>query len=193
MALVSQRKRFLETETPLNTKFQFYPQSTLVVQNKVSTQSKNTLTQILPFTKWLNWLSLTVFWRLLINRYLKKIPCQNAVFDSTPIKWPPHPKKGPIHLTIRQCCTHRKELKFARSQACTRKRVVLSCTVIYPSYDCRNKGPTCTLPPSGRPRTPTSPRIMTNVNQKIRRPSRPPRSFASLTATQNMRSYYLQS
>ena len=72
----------------------------------------------------------------------------------------------PLPLMIRQCCTHRTGLECVQIQECSFRVANRSCMSCFPKK-CRNKGRTRNPPPRGRPRAPTSLRLMTNVNRNI--------------------------
>ena len=76
-------------------------------------------------------------------------------------------RNGPRLLAIRRCCTHCPVVNCVWYQAYTWRVDGRPCMIGCYSDNCRNKIPTCTPPPWGRPRSPTDLRIKTNMNRHI--------------------------
>ena len=73
----------------------------------------------------------------------------------------------PGSLMIQQWCTHRPSVKYVQAQACPCRATNCPCMSGCPSENFRNRGPTGTPPPGGKPRAPTDLRLMSNVNRNI--------------------------
>ena len=84
-----------------------------------------------------------------------------------PIKADPYGTDVHVPLIIRQCCTHRTGVKCVQAQACPCRATNCPCMSGCPSENFRNRGPTGTPPPGGKPRAPTDLRLMSNVNRNI--------------------------
>ena len=83
-----------------------------------------------------------------------------------PLPLPPL-RNRPIRLKNRQCHRHWPIIYWHRSQTCTFIKACRNCMAWCPYGDCFNKFPTLTPSTGGRPRAPTSPRILTNMNQNV--------------------------